>query len=542
MGVPLGHKNHTSRRSSGKEKPFKFERKYFTRKYKIIDNTYVLTADEKTLVCFNPETRGLLKIPEGVTRIDAYGMKYSPIDVLVVPNSVEYINYIPVGLNVLIFKGQIPACDKPDKFYSLREVIVSQESDIEKVKTICEPHIYDIRCEKDRFTYFRTTSYYVDLEKTKIDEQGVLYSEDGKILLKYNLDLPNYEIPEGVDTISEKAFQGSKINHITLPKSMRVIGEKAFAECHSLESITFNKGLKFIFDKAFEDCDKLKSISLPDSLLRMCSFVSCKSLENAKLPRNLKKIPQSAFSGTSISKISIPQSIEIIGDSAFYSTNISTIKLPNNLKEIGPYAFGRCKKLKAIRIPKTVKNIPSFIFLDCTQLKKVIIEGNVESISNGAFNNCESLKTIEFQNFEEIGKEAFRGCISLKDIILPDGLKIINPSIFDGCVNLNTLILPEGVKRIEYGFIANTSIKGIDIPASVEYIDRAFRDANKLEVVRFLGQKAFGRSATSEYWKPKNDDDVFESCPNLREIHIPHGSYNIYKEKYPSFVNMFIED
>ena len=146
------------------------------------------------------------------------------------------------------------------------------------------------------------------------------------------------------------------------------------------------------------------------------------------------------------------------------------------------------------------------------------------------------------QTCEEIGEGAFCDCISLKNIILPERLKIINRGAFDGCYKLKTLVLPEGVEKIEYGFISNTSIQSIDIPASVEYMDRAFRDANKLEIVRFLDNKAFGRSALPGYWKPQNDDDLFESCPNIREIHIPHGTYDIYKQKYPSYEKLFFED
>ena len=543
MGVPLGHKNHRSSRSRNTEKPFKFDRKYFTRKYKIIDNNYVLTSDEKTFVTINPEMQGMLIVPDGVTNFEVDGNNCN-IDVLVLPNSIKHIDSqcLPIGLKELIFKGPIPICETPKVFYGLREIIVFQEEDIDKVKTICSPHIYEVRCQKDKWTRFRSTPYHVDFEKAKKDEHGVLYSADGKILLKFNPELTVYEIPDGVDTISEEAFKASMINNIILPKSMRVIGEEAFADCHSLESIVFNKGLKLIFDKAFTACDKLQSISLPDSLSCMCSFKSCKSLETVKLPRKLKEIPSEAFCMTRISKISIPQSVEKIGDWAFASSCICQLKLPNNLKEIGAYAFEDCAELKTIRIPKTVSNIPSFLFINCTQLKKVIVEGNVDGIGKQAFENCKSLKTIEFQNFEEINKEAFCGCISLKNIILPDRLKIINSGAFEGCIKLKSLVLPEGVEKIEYGFISNTSIQSIDIPASVEFMDRSFREANKLKVVRFLGDKAFGRSALPGYWKPQNDDDVFEFCPNIREIHIPHGTFDIYKQKYPSFVNLFLED
>ena len=52
--------------------------------------------------------------------------------------------------------------------------------------------------------------------------------------------------------------------------------------------------------------------------------------------------------------------------------------------------------------------------------------------------------------------KAFRGCTSLSEVILPDGLDIIRESAFEGCTSLLELSLPESVKDIEINAFKDT--------------------------------------------------------------------------------------
>ena len=68
-----------------------------------------------------------------------------------------------------------------------------------------------------------------------------------------------------VSTIAEKAFIASTITQLTLPKSITVIGEFAFAHCLHMISATFGHGDMTIQKSAFYGCANLRSVS--------CGFV-----------------------------------------------------------------------------------------------------------------------------------------------------------------------------------------------------------------------------------------------------------------------------
>ena len=67
-----------------------------------------------------------------------------------------------------------------------------------------------------------------------ISVDGVLFSKDQKILLRFpnakNGSEETYEIPEGTEVVSTRAFENSRIyNRITLPSSLKLIENEAFA-------------------------------------------------------------------------------------------------------------------------------------------------------------------------------------------------------------------------------------------------------------------------------------------------------------------------
>lgn len=125
-------------------------------------------------------------------------------------------------------------------------------------------------------------------------EKGVLFSRDGKKLVRYpeNRKAKKYAVPKGVCEIGSEAFRHAKhIKEVTLPSSMRVIGEAAF--CSSpLRKIKLNSKLEKIEDYVFSGT-KLKSLKLPASLRELnISYIPVKKLV---LPQKLGQITSSCF-------------------------------------------------------------------------------------------------------------------------------------------------------------------------------------------------------------------------------------------------------
>ena len=201
-----------------------------------------------------------------------------------------------------------------------------------------------------------------DLAEGVKDEYGVLYSKDGKRLLKGNKTLTEYTVRKGTRVICDEAsgaicaFLGcSSLTSLTLPSSLQLIGDCAFWNCSSLTSLTLPSSLQSIGDRAFSGCNSLISLTLPSSLQSIGdrAFSGCNSLTSLTLPSSLKLIGDSAFLGcSSLTSLTLPSSLKLIGDSAFWGcSSLTSLTLPSSLQSIGYWAFEYCNSLTSLYIP-----------------------------------------------------------------------------------------------------------------------------------------------------------------------------------------------
>lgn len=85
-------------------------------------------------------------------------------------------------------------------------------------------------------------------------------------------NLTEIAIPDSVSAIGDRAFSGSGIKHIHVPRNVKLIGgmwataSGAFAYCKSLSSITLEEGLLSVGNRTFDCCDSLTSVVIPDSV------------------------------------------------------------------------------------------------------------------------------------------------------------------------------------------------------------------------------------------------------------------------------------
>lgn len=130
--------------------------------------------------------------------------------------------------------------------------------------------------------------------------------------------------PEGVVYFSTYAYKykGTMPENttLTLLDGTTQICGKAFEDCTALTGITLPKSLKVIGEYAFS-YSGLTSVALPAQIdsIGKGAFNGCGDLTSVKLPEGLKVIPASMFANcSSLTAISIPSSVEHLGDKAFY--------------------------------------------------------------------------------------------------------------------------------------------------------------------------------------------------------------------------------
>lgn len=207
------------------------------------------------------------------------------------------------------------------------------------------------------------------------------------------------------------------------------------------------------------------------------TFYEIESLTSITLPQSLKSIGNYAFCRVRyVETITIPDSVTSIGDYAFNPSGIGgsfknwgTINISENsqLSSIGSRAFQQCY-MKQIYIPDGVKIIPSSCFSGCSYLENVRLSNNLTTISSYAFQNCNALKNIEIPNsVNKINSDAFQGCTGLTSINIPDSVTHIDGSAFLRCTSLITATIGKGVTYFGYNvFSGCTALTEITILAT----------------------------------------------------------------------------
>ena len=231
-----------------------------------------------------------------------------------------------------------------------------------------------------------------DLAEGVKDEYGVLYSKDGKRLLKGNVELKEYTVRKGTRVICDSAFWNcSSLTSLTLPSSLQSIGDRAFWNCSSLTSLTLPSSLQSIGDSAFWGCKSLSSLTLPSSLQSIGdrAFWNCSSLISLTLPSSLQSIGGGAFTGcTSLRSVICNQFYKVIGQMllssdgtqviAYWGEN-SEVTIPEGVQSIGDSAFWGCSSLTSLTLPSSLQSIGYWAFEYCNSLTSLYIPAGTEA-------------------------------------------------------------------------------------------------------------------------------------------------------------------
>lgn len=313
-----------------------------------------------------------------------------------------------------------------------------------------------------------------------------------------------------VASINENAFFRSTITSLTLPQSIKTIGNAAIKNCTLLTHIELPSSLETIGISAFARSG-LTNITIPAKVSAILYdkniinsyggvFEGCTALTTAIFEEGSKltSLPVNAFAGCSaLSSITLPDGLVSIGSNAFgrssgnvYCTALTEINLPETVQVIGDGAFNN-SGLTSLRIPR---NVTSFgRFYACPNLEEIIVEEGVgNAFSSNAFEYLTKLKTVTFPStMTELPSSMFDRCTQLTTVNLPSKLKTIGASAFSSCSALKTLDLPKTVTYIgkwALATITNINIEDYDQWMNLALEERVFNSNSNFGHVYLNGE------------------------------------------------------
>lgn len=302
--------------------------------------------------------------------------------------------------------------------------------------------------------------------------------QDGVLKGYYGTE-SNITLPNTVTKINDDALKGNKkIVSVTIPGSVKDIGNNAFQGCPNLEEIIFTNpdtasNNLIIRINAFQNCPKLTKCEIPARAYQVVGniFKGCTSLTEIKVNANNpyyfaqdgvlfgpalvnykpqyeddytlqsypagregaytipptvhgKKIDQiwtSGFEGAaSLTDITIPASIGRLGTAAFEGTGLTHVTIPDTVLQVDPAVFQNCTKLVSVKLPAGLAEIDQYMFANCISLQHVDMPDTITKINIYAFHNCTSLTSLALpKNLSSLSVGCFDKCINLQHVVVP---------------------------------------------------------------------------------------------------------------------------
>jgi len=276
-----------------------------------------------------------------------------------------------------------------------------------------------------------------------------------------------YKIPYGIESIAGGAFYGSSLSLICIPRSVKYVGEDAFASTNA-NTVYYDTTVGYyIFTNGDAENDIIYiNLNTLDNIVYKCweytytvygvsasSYIwsterqcvaalqqvmsrqnniqctykqasvydeeSCYALAEASQTSTRKRTSEApqwrltAYIGDD-KDLTLPNSVQgssySIGSNAFRgNTVLRSVSIPNNVTGINAYAFFGCTNLSSISLPNSVEYIEQRAFGACTNLTFASIGNGVTNIETQAFAECRLEEIVFGSNLKVIGSYAFAG-------------------------------------------------------------------------------------------------------------------------------------
>ncbi len=326
------------------------------------------------------------------------------------------------------------------------------------------------------------------------------------------------------------------IQTITLPNTLKEMGDAVFMGCEQLTSVTLPASLETVGDYLFAYCVNLQTAVLPDNLTQVGGywFYGCESLSSINLA-NVEVIGEYAFtSAAELQNVDL-SAVKEVGFGAFASSSVTGNITANNLVKVGDYAFQGANILSFEA--NALKEIGTAAFQNNRNLTEFVLADSLQSIGVIAFNGCSKLTS--FYTMKDGAKSADGAINSYARLVggvlytvLPNGKWELNS--VPGGMNKQTLEVAEGTVTIAfYAGNANENVTAIVLPDSLKVIGGyAFYGYKNLKSVQF---NSF--TAPAMETNPQDGVQILPTDPGYELLHNQFDLFN-FELYYFNFIDM----
>lgn len=184
----------------------------------------------------------------------------------------------------------------------------------------------------------------------------------------------------------------------------------------------------------------------------------------------IAEVPEDQFESRSfLYNVILPEGLRTIGGSAFHYVPLKTINFPSTLEKIGDRAFSNTSLGEVDLSETAVTTLGEWVFYYCKSLKKVLLPKKLVLIDGYCFSNCSSLEySLELpETLKTIGTSAFSSTpVTIPHF--PKSLSLIGESAFSsGLRNVSVVLTSQKLTIKKWAFNNCRNLKNVELPVSV---------------------------------------------------------------------------
>ena len=358
------------------------------------------------------------------------------------------------------------------------------------------------------------------------DENGFEIDANG-VLLRYTGSASDITIPGKATAIADEALRGTTAERITVPATVRTIGDRAFADAQQLKAL--------VFEDTADHPSQLTAIGAE-------AAANTPALTEVAVPSKTASLGEGAFADSGVTRLSLPDSLTSIPARLVKNSSLLTEAVVGNaVTEIGEAAFSAAHSLKGLSVRQaggsTAPGFPSSLVtigqeaFNATGLGSVDLPASVRTIGDAAFNAIERLSHVGLnEGLVSIGSSAFR-TTGITEIVIPDSVTTVGSSAFSECSALTSAHIGRGVEagQLSDAFTSSRQLSGFTVApdnASYEAVDGVLYSKDHTSLVVYPAGKGSGTTYTVLDETTRIESGAFNSAP-LKGVVLPSSLRSI---------------